>query len=329
MGFNKIIGQKIVVDGLRTSLKNDRIGHAYIFSGPEGIGKRSVANIFSSILICDEAREDESCKKCKPCLLFQNGNNPDFYVLGGTGSSIGVEEIRELQSNISIRPLYSRRKVYIIPGSEKMTVQAQNCLLKTLEEPPKYGTIILTTTNYGALLETIHSRGVRYDFKRNTLDEIREFLLDKHGVEQGHANFIAAYANGIIGRALTLLESEDLKKTRDDIIDILIRMNGEGSESIFEFNALFDGNRDDFEWLLDIMISFYRDLLIAGKGENMLINSDKRDIILNNVQRFSVAKILDNIETIEQTRRAIKQNANYQLAIGVMLMKLREEYKKW
>jgi DNA polymerase-3 subunit delta' len=325
--FSGITGQKDVVDALKASLTNNRIGHAYIFSGPCGIGKKTVAHILSSILMCSGGREVESCGQCKSCLLFENGSNPDYCVLEVEGSSIGVEEIRGLQRDISIKPLYSQKKVYLIPEAEKITVQAQNCLLKTLEEPPVYGVIILVTSNYDALLETIRSRCVRYDFKRNTFDEVKGFLTNKFGLEYNEADFIASYANGVIGRAIELLESEDLEKVRDRVIDALVKLKGAGREAVYEINALLEESKDDVESILDIMLLFYRDLLVVGKygNENILINSDKKDIILENAWGFSMEKLLDNIAVIEETRRDIKKNANFQLAIEVMLMKLQEE----
>lgn len=325
--FSGIIGQKDVVDALKASLINNRVGHAYIFSGPCGIGKKTAAHIFSSILMCNEGKADESCGKCKSCLLFENGSNPDYCVLEVEDSSIGVEDIRKLQHDISVRPLYSKKKVYLIPEAGKMTVQAQNCLLKTLEEPPEYGVIILVTSNYDALLETIRSRSVRYDLKRNTFDEVKGFLTDKFGIEYGEAGFVSSYANGVIGRAIELLESEDLKKARDRVIDALAKLNRAQRDAVHEINALFEESKDDAESILDIMLLFYRDLLVAGKygNENILINSDKKDIILENAQGFSAGKLLNNIAVIEDTRKVIKKNANFQLAIEVMLMKLQEE----
>lgn len=327
MDFSGIIGQRDVVDALKASLINNRVGHAYIFSGSCGIGKKTVAHIFSSILMCNEGKTDESCGKCKSCLLFENGSNPDYCVLEVEKSSIGVEDIRKLQRDISVRPLYSQKKVYLIPEAEKMTVQAQNCLLKTLEEPPEYGVIILVTSNYDALLETIRSRSVRYDFKRNTFDEVKGLLTDKYEMEYSEAGFVASYANGVIGRAIELLESEGLKKVRDRVIDALVKLKRAEYEAVYEINALFEESKDDVESLLDVMLSFYRDLLVAGKygNEIILINSDKKDIILENASGFPIGKLLNNIAVIEETRKNIKKNANFQLAIEVMLMKLQEE----
>lgn len=328
--FNGIIGQREIVESLKSLLRNNKIGHAYIFSGPKGIGKETMARVFASVLLCSSdavGALDESCAKCQSCRLFYNSSNPDFNVVEAGGSSISVEDIRNMQHDISIRPLYSQRKVYLILEAEKMTVQAQNCLLKTLEEPPKYAVIILTTSNYDSLLETIRSRSMRYDFKKNSFDEVVEFLKERTGKDSGEIGFIASYADGVIGSALELMESEDFKEIREKAVELVLRLNGAKLVDIFEIYDFFEENRDRIDQILDIMLVFYRDLLVAGKSgnENILINSDKKDIILRNVDKFSMEKLLKNIETIEAVRKNIKQNANYQLAIEVMLMKLQEE----
>lgn len=327
MNFNEIAGQKNIVEGLKGLLRNNKLGHAYIFSGPKGIGKRTVARILASILMCNNEGVDESCGKCQPCRLFENGTNPDFCVVELKGSSIGVEDIRHMQHDISIRPLYSGRKVYLIPEAEKMTVQAQNCLLKTLEEPPGYAVIILATSNYDGLLETIRSRSIRHEFKKNSFEEVKEFLTKRFGSDFKEADFVASYADGVIGRALELLESDQFKEIRDKVIDTVMKLSESNLVDIFDIYPLFEENKDDVDSILDIMLIFYRDLLVAGKSgnEKILINSDKKDIILRNVDRFSTGKLLNNITAIEEGRKNIKQNANYQLAIEVMLMKLQEE----
>lgn len=327
MDFNSIIGQKSVVESLKRFIDNNRIGHAYIFSGPEGIGKSTVAKIFASILMCDDAAVDKSCGNCRSCRLFENRTNPDFGVLETRGLSIGVDEIRNLQQDICIRPLYSKRKVYLIREAEKMTVQAQNCLLKTLEEPPEYAVIILATSNYESLLETIRSRSVRINFAKNTFDEVKRFIVSRAGGDFEQADFIAAYADGVIGRAVELMESERFKELREKAIDAAVRLSGSDFEDMLNISRMFDENKEDVDSILDVILLFYRDLLMAGKfgNEKLLINSDKKDIILKYAGRFSAGKLLNNIEIIEEARRNIKQNANYQLAVEVMLMKLQEE----
>lgn len=329
--FKEIIGHKEIIAGLQNSIKNDRVGHAYIFSGPRGIGKRTVAGIFSALLICTNRRGEESCGECPACLLLAGNSNPDFCVIEPDGASISVDEIRKLQSDIIIKPLYSGRKVYLIIDADKMTAQAQNCLLKTLEEPPGYAVIILTVTNYEALMETIRSRALRYSFKKNTFDEVRELLNKRLGQSLGKDSFILTYADGVIGNALELAGSDEFVALREETLKIILKTMNSKLADVFDIYDFFEANKGRIDAVLDIMLLFYRDLLVAKKAgkENVLINSDKKDIILKNAAGFTLQKLVKNIETIEMTRRNIKHNANYQLSIEVMLMKLQEEDGSW
>jgi DNA polymerase III subunit delta' len=327
LNFYDFIGQKEVITGLTNSIINERVGHAYVFYGPEGIGKKTLANIFATRLLCKDGEGAERCGKCSSCLLVDNGSNPDLHVIFHNDESIGVEEIRKLQSDIIIKPLYGERKVYLILNADNMTTQAQNCLLKILEEPPKYAVIVLTTANFGALLETIRSRAIKYSFKKNTFLEVRTFLEKSHNVDKEGTDFIVAYCDGVIGTAMKLSQSKEFIAIRDRISQIILQLAKADLLDVFEIYNFFETIKHNVDMAFDIMLLFYRDLMIVKKAgkENVLINSDKKDIILSNVSNFSVEKLLENIEIIELTRKNIKQNANYQLSIEVMLMKLQEE----
>jgi len=328
MNFSDIIGQKEVLTSLGNSIEAERVGHAYIFNGAKGIGKKTVAKIFSQMLLCDQNVSGKSCGECPSCRMFVTGTNPDFCVIGqNSDANISVEEIRKLQSQIIVKPMYSKKKIYLIMDADRMTVQAQNCLLKVLEEPPEYAAIILTTSNYNSLLETIRSRTLKFRFKKNTYGEVYELLEERFGEKLSGINFITAYADGIIGIALELAGSEEFAQLREKTTEVLLRLIKSRLEDVFDIYDFFDANKNNIDTILDIMLLLYRDMLVMKKAGNeiLLINSDKKDIILSNALGFSAPKLAKDMEIIEQTRRNIKQNANYQLSIEVMLMKLQEE----
>ncbi len=208
-----------------------------------------------------------------------------------------------------------------------MTVQAQNCLLKTLEEPPPYAVIILTASNYEALMDTIRSRVLRLTFNKynnGELKAIMDRLLDKPA---NNIDFVLSFSDGIAGNALEIAGSEEFVRLREDTIQMILSLKNSKVDEIFSAIKFMEDNKAVVETVLDIMLTFFRDLIIYKKtrDEKMLINSDKKGIILNNVDKFTVKKLGENIELIENTRRILQQNANFQLSMEVMLMKLQEE----
>lgn len=328
MNFNEITGQKQVINALINSIKNDRVGHAYLFVGPKGIGKKTVARDFAGMILCGNSHVIGSCMDCKSCRLFFSKSNPDYIELETEGTSIGVESIRNLQNSIAIRPVYSDKKVYLIPDADRMTIQAQNSLLKTLEEPPEYSVLILTTSNANALIDTIRSRASRYDFKKNTTNEIYEYLKNNFTENLEGIDFIASYSNGIIGIAKELAQSGELMALREGVFNIILKLSEPKLIEAFELYTFFNENKDQIGIIFDIMTLFYRDMIILKNMEHdkLLINSDKKDIILKNALNYSNEKLLKNIDIIEEARSAVKQNVNFQLSVEIMLMRLQEEF---
>lgn len=326
MNYNDVVGQNEIKDSLRYALVNDKVSHAYIFNGPRGIGKKTMARIFASMLLCKFPQVNGACGKCAPCKMFEMGTNPDLYVVKPMKSSISVDQIRELQEDIMVKPLYSERKVYIIEDADSMTVQAQNCLLKTLEEPPSYAVVILILENINSVTETIRSRAVRLNFKKNTYDEVYNYLSSKYNNDAKVLNFIASYSDGVIGVAEELLKSQEFNDLRESTIKMLTILCKPTKSESLEVSDFFDQNKEYINEVLDIMLMFYRDMLIVREtgDESLLINSDKKDIILLNAYNLTTSKILENIDTIVKTKINLEQNANYQLSVDVMLMKLRQ-----
>jgi DNA polymerase-3 subunit delta' len=327
MKFEDMIGQREVLDNLHNSLIDNKVGHAYAFCGPEGIGKRTMAGIFADMLLCIEPSNGKPCGECQACRLHVGGVNPDFRRVAAAGSGIGVDDIRKMLSDIVIRPMYSKRKVYIIEDAGDMTVQAQNCMLKTLEEPPPYAVIILTAARYESLLETIRSRVTRINFRKNSYEEVKLALQIKMGYGEAEAGVIAAWSDGVIGKALEIAGSDEFRTTRDRTINEMEKLRKSGIKGIFEAAAFFEENRETNEIVFDIMETYFRDILVANVtgNENMLINKDKKDIIFNNVRNYSSIKLAYIIGQIAAIRREIKQNANFMLAVENLLIKIVEE----
>lgn len=326
MDFYSIIGQSEVLGSMKRLLSESRVGHAYIFTGPAGIGKKTIAQLFAGLLLCENPQPNATCGKCTACLLNENGSNPDYHRINTEDASIGVDLIREIQADVAIKPMYSRRKVYVIEDAGKMTDQAQNCLLKTFEEPPSYVVVILLASNYEMLLETIRSRAQRLNFRKYTYEQVYQAVAERYGRSSNLLELAAAYSDGNIGMALELAGSGEFTLLRNRVFELLSGVAKGRMDDVLEFTAFMEENKDSVNLIMDIMLLYYRDLLVVCEtgNENMLINSDKKDMIFNNVRIYRSTRVIDNIEAIEAVRRALKQNANYQLAIDNMLIKLRE-----
>ena len=226
--MSKIVGNEKIKKELEKTVHNNDILHSYIFIGQDGIGKKEIAKEFAKKILCQTKKD--SCN-CKSCISFENGNNPDFNIISEEGNSIKIEQIRNLIEKVYEKPIASERKVYIIDNSDKMTVEAQNSLLKTLEEPPEYIVIILITANVDNILNTVKSRCVKLSFESLSNDEIKE-VLNERGLNTNLNENMYELFNGSIARALRILEKQEdftqLEKfvnniTKVDKLDYIIK----------------------------------------------------------------------------------------------------------
>jgi DNA polymerase-3 subunit delta' len=270
--------------------------------------------------------ENFPCGECKSCQLFEQGSNPDFQEIYSEDKSISVEDTRELLKGLVIRPLYSKYKVIIINDMDRMTIQAQNALLKSLEEPPHYVVFILTARSAAAITPTILSRCQRILFDKLSNDEILGILELKYGKKNTDWDFIVSYADGVIGTALDLIDSPDTIQLRADILEAISQLISTNNTDLFQIYNIFEKNSDKVEYILSVILLYFRDILIYNMTDNftLLINSDKKDMIIKNAG-MSYSSLIKCIQTVWDTQRSLKSNVNFQLAIDVMLMKIKEE----
>ncbi len=321
MELDNIIGQSNLVSQLKKLIKTNKIGHAYAFSGAHGMGKRTIALSFIKDILCNNC-ESRTCT-CISCRTFKEGTNPDFYEVISEKQSIGVDSIRELQSDVENRPTYCNKKVYLIDDADNMTVQAQNCLLKTLEEPPEYVVIILLTVNFEALLSTVQSRTVNLRVNPYKKEEMKRILSPMYSVPKEDLEFIIDFSRGIPQDAIRLIEEGNIRDLRSKIFYLLEKPNDfEQFESIRK--SILD-NREDITMVFDILLSIYRDCLMYKHGmENMLINLDKEDSIKDIVSHYSSHKLFKKIDRLENLRNSLRYNVNFQLRIDSLLMEIQE-----
>ncbi|PYG89191.1 DNA polymerase-3 subunit delta' [Ruminiclostridium sufflavum DSM 19573] len=323
-----MLGHQKVLKTLRAAIKNNNVSHAYIFEGANGIGKRETALAFSSVLMCEA--EDGPCGKCKACLLFQQGSHPDFQeIYAEDDKSISVENIRNLLKGLVIRPLYSEYKIFLINNADKMTVQAQNALLKSLEEPPPYVVFILAVQSSAAMTPTIRSRCRRIFFNKLTYEEIMGILKEKYGNSKPEWDFIVPYSDGVIGTAIGLLDSPHYLEIRDEVLDKVVQLLNSQDLDLFSLYGLFEKNDDKIDFILRVMLLFFRDMLVYRQTGDfrILINSDKKDMIIKNTG-IKVSGIMKCISAVWSAKKSLEVNANFQLAIEVMLMKIQQNSSK-
>ncbi len=319
LSFESLKGQDSAVNYLKASLKNNRISHAYIFSGPDGVGKRLAAINFAKALNCGNTRSDSPCDQCSSCKNIDSSKHPDIVTMKAKEEgSIKIEDVRALIKNVYLKPFEARKKVYIIESAEYMRHESANAMLKTLEEPPADSVIILLTENIKSLFHTIVSRCQVVKFFPLKLKEIGEILTREHSLSQKDAHTLAHLSGGRLGEALKLKE-EDMLTKRSLLIDRILS----GSMADFDFD---DIPKEDVKVSLDMILTWYSDILKAkaGAGDYMLVNIDKKDIISNEAGKLGFDRIEDIINSVISAMTHIDQNANQKLAMSVLGMKIKQ-----
>lgn len=290
--FEGIVGNNKIKAELEKAVKQNKTSHSYLFVGISGIGKKMIAKEFAKMLLC--LNEEQYCNNCKSCLEFQNNNQPDFIQIEPEGNSIKIEQIRELQKRVQEKPIISNKKIYIIDDADLMTQEAQNCLLKTLEEPPEFTTIILIGSNENAFLPTIKSRCMILHFQKIEDQEIKTFLQQNYEMTNISQNMLDTF-QGSIKKAIELKDKqeeyqiiENLISNLDkkDVIDIL-----NDAESLYK-------NKEEIYETLD-----YINIILLKMARNKPIYSNC-------------------IGIVEETKKRLKQNANYDMSIDDLLFKL-------
>lgn len=296
MYFENIIGQDFAKKYLTNSIKKNKLNNAYMFEGMDGIGKKKFADELSKLLLDYENLE----------------NSPDYVLIKPDGNSIKIAQIRNLQSDIVIRP-HKDYKIYIINNAEKMTVEAQNALLKTLEEPPNYAIIILVTNNKESLLETIKSRCDIIKFSPIPIEDLKRYLINT-GIEEERAQLLAIFSRGSIENALNLSQSSEFSMMREDIQQYIQIMLDKNIVEILNIPNNMEKYRGKIIALLDMMINYFRDIILLKENvnKNMLINVDKLVFIQNMSGKISYSQLSKIIDIIEDAKSKIKRQLQFQ-----------------
>lgn len=321
MSFVSIYGQEGPISVLKSALEKKRVPHAFLFYGAEGIGKRTTALVFAKALNC-EAGGADACDACTSCRKIDSGNHPDILIIRPEGQFIKVADIKELQERMRFRPLEGARRVVIIDDAERMNITSANSLLKTLEEPSPTNVFILVSSRPHLLPLTILSRCHRLRFNPVQRDVIAAFLKKELALAADKAHILASSSGGSIGRALTLHKG-DYITLRDSILGRISKGALDPLGCLALAGALA-GDREDIQEALDILKTWYRDLLVfreTGRAE-ALINRDHADDIMRLAGFTGAEAILRGIRTIQGAAAAIERNVNKPLTLETMVFTL-------
>lgn len=327
LGFSDILGHESIKESLQRSVRSDQVSHAYILSGEAGMGKKTIADAFALCLFCEKGGE-EPCMACHACRQVISRNHPDLiYVHHEKEGSIGVEDIRrQVNDTVYIRPYSSAFKLYIIDEAEKMTVQAQNALLKTIEEPPAYAVIMLLTTDLDTFLPTILSRCVQLKLKPLPDPLVKAYLQKEFGLKEQEAVVYTALARGNLGKGIGMVSSEESKLLYSEILYILRNIKSvDIAEALNHIKGMREEGIDIYE-CLDVMQLWYRDVLMfkVTKDVNLLLFKEEYTTI-NEISKNSGYEGLEDILTaIDKARIRLDANVNMELTLELMLLVMKE-----
>lgn len=325
--FRDIVGHKAIIEHLQDAIEMKKISHAYIFEGEKGSGKKEIADAFSRALECEQNGKD-SCGTCHSCIQAKSHSHPDIiWVTHEKENTISVDEIRtKVNNDIIIKPYSGPYKIYIIDEAEKMNEQAQNALLKTIEEPPEYAVIILLTTNIGSFLPTIISRCITLHLKPVEYKEVEKYILDHMDIDPDKVKFLVKYSMGNIGKAMRLAQSEDFEQMRKDCVHLLKHIDQMTEYEVIEYMKGLSKYKLEITEFLDMMMMWYRDVLLLKATGNL----DQVIFIeeYTKLRELTIYKSYEQINNIlmafEKTKKRLRANVNFETAMELLLWEIKE-----
>ncbi len=334
--FNDIKGNEQIIKNLRSMIYNNKLSHSYIIDAPKGAGKKLIANSFAKAIQCENIKSANleetvnACNSCVSCRTFDGGNHTDvIYVNSEKGKVIGVEDIREqVGKNIELKPYKYQYKIFIIDNADSMTVQAQNALLKTIEEPPNYGIFILLSENYNNFLPTILSRCVIFKLKSLEFDVVFEYIKNNLNIDSTEAYVFASYAQGNIGKAVEMATSERFTEVRSMVLKFIEDFYKKDFIDIFSEVSVFEDFKEDINMVLDILYLCYRDMIVLkclSNGSEIIIQKDKKKLFKNILENFSSEHLFYGAEAVFSAKRRLALHSNFQMTIENLLLKLKEK----
>lgn len=326
-GFKDIVGHEQIIEHLKTAIEMGKVSHAYILNGPDLSGKMMIAEAFARALLC-EKQDPDGCGECRSCRQSDDRNNPDIiYVKHDKPNTISVDDIRtQLNNDIVIKPYSNQYKIYIVDEAEKMNQQAQNALLKTIEEPPAYAVIMLLTTNADSFLQTIRSRCITLNLKSVKNDVIKSYLMTEKKIPDYQADVCAAFAQGVVGKAIKLASSDDFNELKESALSLIKRLDDIDLYEMGEAIKQISDYKLQVQDYFDLITVWYRDVLYmkATNDVNGLIFKDEVYDIKKQASKHSYHGIETIIEALDKAKLRINANVNFDLVIELLFMTIKE-----
>lgn len=325
--FKDVVGHKDILKYISSAVENNRVSHAYILNGERGSGKKMLANLFAMTLLC-ETGDNEPCGKCHSCKQAESGNHPDIIrVTHEKPNSISVDDIRtQVNNTVDIKPYQGPYKVYIIPQADMMTPQAQNAILKTIEEPPSYAVFLLLTENVETLLPTINSRCVMLKLRNIKDTLIKKYLMENLEIPDYKADMCTAFAQGNMGRAIMLANSDHFNEIREEAVQLLKHINEMELNEIVAAVKNISVYKLEITDYLDIIMIWYRDVLLykATKEIDKVVFKDQLQSIKEQARKSSYEGIELILESLEKAKARLKANVNFDLVMELLFLTIKE-----
>ncbi|HUU41863.1 MAG TPA: DNA polymerase III subunit delta' [Desulfatiglandales bacterium] len=332
--FKEIVGQNKAIAFLKKVIENNRIASAYLFTGIQGIGKTTTAIAFALLLNCMEPADGDGCMKCSSCKKIMDENHPDLFIIepDREKTGIGIGQIREINRDLAFSPALGRYRIIIIDPVEKMTDEAANAFLKTLEEPPHHNIFILNVRDPNELLPTIVSRCQKVPFQPLPTEDIVNLLNKESNMDKKKAKIITRLSEGSLGKALKLAE-EDLFKLRDTWLSMLNSIIDKPSDELLDlaqecigFEKKVSSKDDRMSLMLGVWKSWYRDILLIKLGStlDLILNSDLIKNLKELSSVYNVDGIMRSLAVISRAEYDLMSNKNLLLLLEQSLLKLKE-----
>lgn len=327
MSFNKLYGHETIKKSLISAVMHDRVSNAYVFEGIEGVGKKLCAKIFAQALVCK--KEDAPCGRCQMCIQAKARTLPDiiYVVKDSDKTQIGVDNVREqVIAEAYLKPRFAKRKIFVIEQGDILSDEAQNALLKVLEEPPSYVTFIICVTKKEKLLQTVLSRSQTISFFPLPCDVIENYLLEFTEIKEDEASILAKLSQGSIGTAVALANDEDKKARIEKALTALMNLK-KGAQYICEMVDFLTQEKENTTEIIDYLMTFLRDcVMVKTDLSEKVVFSNKLSDMMVFTQDLTKKKLISAFDKLSGLKVSLKQNLKYSATVSETVMRIWEDF---